>query len=394
MEGLKEIFREYYDDFIHEYFQNKLLLIQQDSPTVFKDILQESDIEDYLENVELRFPEAKLVRNAETTDQRDYTYPNGVIRKNVFFEKFLEGSTIALSGLHKSISKLAKLVRSLETETGHPCQTNIYLTPPNSQGFKIHYDSHDVIILQIGGKKNWKIFDDPILKWPHHEQPFEAENHQSGKLIKGFDLKTGDTLYIPRGVWHSAEATDDYSLHVTIGIMGVTWGDLIQRYVKDQTMKNAALREYVPFDLMNGKPETLAKALFKKSKVALNNQFVEDFSTQYQASNLQQFQKPTVSNFIMHAREYQNIKIDTLLSRTCNLKYSINIDENDSDTLVIKVGGQEINLPEFTREIVEFILSSNGSFSVKDLPDTVDDDGKVNLCIPFVKKGVLRINKI
>jgi ribosomal protein L16 Arg81 hydroxylase len=394
MEGLKEIFREYYDDFIHEYFQNKLLLIQQDSPTVFKDILQESDIEDYLENVELRFPEAKLVRNAETTDQRDYTYPNGVIRKNVFFEKFLEGSTIALSGLHKSISKLAKLVRSLETETGHPCQTNIYLTPPNSQGFKIHYDSHDVIILQIGGKKNWKIFDDPILKWPHHEQPFEAENHQSGKLIKDFDLKTGDTLYIPRGVWHSAEATDDYSLHVTIGIMGVTWGDLIQRYVKDQTMKNAALREYVPFDLMNGKPETLAKALFKKSKVALNNQFVEDFSTQYQASNLQQFQKPTVSNFIMHAREYQNIKIDTLLSRTCNLKYSINIDENDSDTLVIKVGGQEINLPEFTREIVEFILSSNGSFSVKDLPDTVDDDGKVNLCIPFVKKGVLRINKI
>jgi len=394
MEGLKEIFREYYDDFIHEYFQNKLLLIQQDSPTVFKDILQESDIEDYLENVELRFPEAKLVRNAETTDQRDYTYPNGVIRKNVFFEKFLEGSTIALSGLHKSISKLAKLVRSLETETGHPCQTNIYLTPPNSQGFKIHYDSHDVIILQIGGKKNWKIFDDPILKWPHHEQPFEAENHQSGKLIKDFDLKTGDTLYIPRGVWHSAEATDDYSLHVTIGIMGVTWGDLIQRYVKDQTMKNAALREYVPFDLMNGKPETLAKALFKKSKVALNNQFVEDFSTQYQASNLQQFQKPTVSNFIMHAREYQNIKIDTLLSRTCNLKYSINIDENDSDTLVIKVGGQEINLPEFTREIVEFILSSNGSFSVKDLPDTVDDDGKVNLCIPFVKKGVLRIEKI
>lgn len=394
MEGLKEIFREYYDEFIQEYFQKELLLIQQDSPTVFKNILQESDIEDYLENVVLRFPDAKLVKNAETKDQRDYTYPNGVIRKNVFFEKFLEGSTIALSGLHKSLSKLANLVRSLETETGHPCQTNIYLTPPNSQGFKIHYDSHDVIILQIGGKKNWKIFDDPILKWPHHEQPFEAENHESGKLLKDFDLKTGDTLYIPRGVWHSAEATDDYSLHVTIGIMGVTWGDLIQRYVKDQTMKNSSLREYVPFDLMNGKPESLAKALFEKSKEALGDQFVQEFSTQYQASNLQQFQKPTVSNFILHAREYQNIKIDTVLSRTCNLKYSISTDENDSDTLIIKVGGQEINLPEFTKEIVEFILSSNGSFSVKDLPDTIDEEGKVNLCIPFVKKGILRIDKI
>lgn len=176
--------------------------------------------------------------------------------------------------------------------------------------------------------------------------------------------------------------------------MGVTWGDLIQRYVKDQTMKNSSLREYVPFDLMNGKPEKLAKALFEKSKETLSKEHVTDFSIQYQDSNLQQFQKPTVSNFILHAREYQNIKIDSVLSRTCNLKYSISTDENDPDTLVIKIGGQEINLPEFTKEIVAFILSSKDSFSVKNLPDTVDDEGKVNLCIPFVKKGILKIDGI
>lgn len=391
MESLKEIFREYYDDFIQEYFQHKLLLIHRDSPTVFNNILKESDIENYLENVELRFPDAKLVKNAETTDQRDYTYPNGVIRKNIFFEKFLEGSTIALSGLHKSISKLANLVRSLETETGHPCQTNIYLTPPNSQGFKIHYDSHDVIILQIGGKKNWKIFDKPILKWPHHDQPFQVDKHQPGELLQDFNLKGGDTLYIPRGVWHSAEATEDYSLHVTIGLMGVTWGDLIQRFVKDQTMENSSLREYVPFDLVNGAPETLAKSLLDKTDEVLNMKLAENFSNKYQTSNLQQFQKPIVSNFIKHAKDYMNISINTLLVKNVDLCYSINIDESDSNSLTIRIGGQEINLPKFTQEIVEFILSSDEKFKVNDLPNTIDEEGKVNLCIPFIKKGILSI---
>lgn len=394
MGSLNGIFSEYSDDFIKEYFQHKLLLIKRDSPSVFVDILTESDIENYLENVELRFPDAKLVKNAETTDQRDYTYANGVIRKNIFFEKFLEGSTIALSGLHKSISKLSNLVRSLETETGHPCQTNIYLTPPNSQGFKIHYDSHDVIILQIGGKKNWKIFDDSPIKWPHHEQNFEVDKHQPGKVIKDFDLKQGDTLYVPRGVWHSAEATEDYSLHITIGLMGITWGDLIQRYVKDQTMENSSLREYIPFDLLTGSPDKIAKSILEKTNEVLDSKSAKDFSAKYQSSNLQQFQKPAVKNFIKHAKEYQNIKINSVLVKNSDLVYSIDKDSTDAETLVIKVGGQEINLPEFTQEIVEFILSSKKEFKVKDLPDSVDDEGKINLCIPFVMKGILSIRQI
>lgn len=35
---------------------------------------------------------------------------------------------------------------------------NVYLTPPNSQGFAPHFDDIEAIILQIEGSKQWKIY--------------------------------------------------------------------------------------------------------------------------------------------------------------------------------------------------------------------------------------------
>ena len=35
---------------------------------------------------------------------------------------------------------------------------NIYITPPNSQGFAPHYDDVDAYILQIEGRKRWRVY--------------------------------------------------------------------------------------------------------------------------------------------------------------------------------------------------------------------------------------------
>lgn len=35
---------------------------------------------------------------------------------------------------------------------------NLYLTPPDSQGFAPHYDDIEAFVLQIEGKKLWKIY--------------------------------------------------------------------------------------------------------------------------------------------------------------------------------------------------------------------------------------------
>lgn len=37
--------------------------------------------------------------------------------------------------------------------------SNIYITPSNAQGFAPHYDDVDVFIIQVEGRKLWKLYD-------------------------------------------------------------------------------------------------------------------------------------------------------------------------------------------------------------------------------------------
>jgi ribosomal protein L16 Arg81 hydroxylase len=271
MKRLEYIFENDYIDFVERCFQKKHLIYKRKNLNYFSEILNKNIIESYLANVELRYPDVRMVKNAEAIETKEYVYSNNIIKKKSLFEYFINGATIAFSGLHKSINSLAILTNELEAETGHRFQTNVYLTPPNSQGFKIHYDSHDVIVLQVGGKKNWKIYDESPIKIPHHEQKFIAGEHKHGKCIEDFTLNQGDSLYIPRGVWHSAESDGDYSLHITIGYMGTTWGDFISSYVKEQIFTNEKLIEYVPFGLTNN-PQ-LNTLFYTKIQVSNSSKF-------------------------------------------------------------------------------------------------------------------------
>ena len=84
-----------------------------------------------------------------------------------------------ISQLHERLPQLAALCRAVEkTFSGH-FQTNIYLSPPNAQGFKTHFDSHDVFVLQVAGSKVWTIYD-TLIELPLHGQAFEPEKHIPG----------------------------------------------------------------------------------------------------------------------------------------------------------------------------------------------------------------------
>ena len=71
---------------------------------------------------------------------------------------------------------LADLCRQLEAEFSCPVQTNIYLTPPNAQGFQTHYDNHDVLVLQVEGAKRWRLYDAPV------GVPYRGERFTPGRF--------------------------------------------------------------------------------------------------------------------------------------------------------------------------------------------------------------------
>ena len=97
----------------------------------------------------------------------------------------------------------------------HSLQVNAYLTPESSRGLNVHYDIHDVFVMQTEGRKRWRIYDNPV-PLPGKDQPFSADTCKPGKVIEEFDLDPGDLIYIPRGYMHDAESQGLTSLHLTV----------------------------------------------------------------------------------------------------------------------------------------------------------------------------------
>src|SRR4029077_12022391 len=118
----------------------------------------------------------------------------------------------------------------LAAELGHPVQINAYVTPPDSQGFAAHYDTHDVFGLQISGSKRWTVHT-PVIHDPLPGQVWEQ--HKSEVAARAAErplidtvLSPGDALYLPRGFLHSAVARGEVSIHLTVGVHPVTGYDL------------------------------------------------------------------------------------------------------------------------------------------------------------------------
>ena len=130
------------------------------------------------------------------------------------FDLFDDGATVVLQGLHRYWQPLGALVAELELALGHPCQANAYLTPPGSQGFAVHSDSHDVFVFQTHGSKVWEV-------------PRATASRST------VVLEPGVSMYLPTGTPHAARAQDTVSLHVTIGINQVTWKDVLDRALAD-----------------------------------------------------------------------------------------------------------------------------------------------------------------
>jgi lysine-specific demethylase/histidyl-hydroxylase NO66 len=158
------------------------------------------------------------------------------VRDQVHDEKILElladGATLVVQGLHRLWPPLIEFAGALGVDMGAAVQVNAYLTPPGNRGFATHYDTHDVVVLQVSGHKHWRIHP-PVLADPLERQPWggradEVQATASGEPALDVVLAPGDALYLPRGWLHAADAQDDMSLHLTLGLRRPTRYDIVE----------------------------------------------------------------------------------------------------------------------------------------------------------------------
>ena len=68
-------------------------------------------------------------------------------------ERHHANQTLLLQSTETVVPSLNRLRCALEADLAASVGINVYWSPPNSVGFKLHHDGHDIIVVQTAGKK-------------------------------------------------------------------------------------------------------------------------------------------------------------------------------------------------------------------------------------------------
>lgn len=202
------------DEFAAAYWGRRPLLAEGRGP--FDDLLTIAAA-DRLLATGLRTPGLRMVHDGGVIDPKRYctTVRLGgqpladVADPRKVAGLLADGATLVLQSLHRLCEPVGRFADSLMAEIGHPVQVNAYLTPPAEAGLGKHADEHDVFAVQIAGSKHWWV--DGL-----------------GDVL----VSPGDVLYVPAGCRHAARTGRATSLHLTIGMLRVTYRQVLDRLLR------------------------------------------------------------------------------------------------------------------------------------------------------------------
>jgi hypothetical protein len=226
-------------------------------PARFRPLLSVADLDAFLRTDAARSPRVSMAESARqgsaAVPEHEYADEDGRVDLPRLLARFDAGATLVVSQFHELHAPLARFCRGLERVFLHPVQANIYLTPPGSQGFRIHYDTHDVVVLQVEGAKRWRVWPGQPVPHPTRRIPWAGSGsvRPEGEPAT-LTLAPGDALYLPRGVMHDAEVEQGAataSLHITVGLFEPAWAEALRDLLgllEADTTEGVALRQGFP----------------------------------------------------------------------------------------------------------------------------------------------------
>ena len=377
--------------FLQEYWEQRPLVLQRSRAGYYGDLLTAADVDRLVTTSDMTFPEFRLVRSGEPLPLPDYTRtttssggPRRVADPDRIVEEYGNGATVILQGLHRSWTPLALLCRSLEAALSHPTQTNVYVTPPGSQGFAPHYDTHDVFILQIDGSKHWRLYDSPV-PLPDRSQPYKEQGSPAGQLMHELDLGPGDLVYLPRGFIHEALTSEQRSIHVTLGVTGFTWLDLLSDAVAG-CREDARFRRYLPpgfagaEDLRAAMAAELSELARELARPEVAARAVDRMLDRFISTR-----RPVSSDRLFTGERLAELDHRTLVRRRPEVLFHLRCA---GERVELTFQGKKVELPAHAAASVAYCTRTE-PFRAADLPDELDEAGRLVLVRRLVREGFL-----
>jgi ribosomal protein L16 Arg81 hydroxylase len=374
------------DEFFNSYFESQRLLVRRNRPDYFDDLLTCDDVDRILTTTQSKREDVGVVNAANKVKTSDYVSGDGRVNVDQVFRLHEAGGTIILNHLHRRHPPLSELCAALELEFSAPFQTNIYLTPARAQGFHPHFDTHDVIVLQLAGSKRWQLYDTPVaLALTGHGDHARQDN--PGPVNEEFELRAGDTLYIPRGLVHDATSTDETSLHVTVGMLAWTWFDFLLEAVECLAASNRQVRAALPSSFAR---QDCDQTAFRKTFAELAGRLAADVDAEELrrrfAERFIDRRRPFLRHQMQMLSRLGEVGLDTVVGPRSFLSYVI---DQDGERIIVRFHRHELSLPLHAAAALRHALATE-RFRVRDLPGDLDDAGKLALVRRLIREGLLQ----
>ena len=369
--------------FLAQHWERRPLVVARDDRGRFRHILAPPDVEKLVCETRIRAPGFRLVKEGAQLPLAGYTedieWRPGSFSGTPLVERVAEelgrGATLVLQALHLHWPAAALYCRALEASLGCPVQANAYLTPATSRGFAVHHDTHDVFVLQVSGRKRWRVYE-PVLELPLKHQRWSPRLGDPGPPVDEFTLEAGQTLYLPRGWPHEATTSENESLHLTVGLHPTTRMDAL-RMALDSCADDPEFRRSLPAD------GTLPEDLLERLAARLEPDEVARRARRRFVAG----RRPVLHDQLSQVRDLESLTATALLERRPTVIAEL---EEEDDAIVLVFEGKEIRFPSKAAPAVRAACRAAHPFRGADLPGPLDVAGRLVLVRRLVREGFLR----
>jgi ribosomal protein L16 Arg81 hydroxylase len=380
------------ETFARQHWERAPLVVQRDDPSYYDDLLSLDDADHVLTHTSIRSPDVRLVREGKEV-------PLGTLRSvganhsagglEALYQEYRGGTTIILPFLHERWPPLRRLCQSLAAEMSAAAQVNVYITPPEAQGFAAHYDSHDVFVLQTAGSKHWQVFAAP-MSLPLAEAHYDRERAADpGPALHDLTLQAGDLIYIPRGYVHCATSMESLSVHLTVGVMPVTWASVIREAVEAAFEDDVSLRASLPlgFARSDEVSERAVRHLEELLARTIERIDVGDAITDA-GVRARALRSPSLDGHLKDLDAVSNMNLDTRLMVRPGTEWVL---RHDPEGVSLEFHGKRMSLPPQAEPATRFVVTTNSAFQGRELPGTLNEEGTLVLLRRLLREGFLRL---
>lgn len=155
-----------------------------------------------------------------------------------------QGASLVFNSIERQIPAIAALNAMIERYFRCETITNAYVSFNRDSAFKAHFDPHNVLILQLYGRKRWWCYGQ-MDTYPLTGKTF-ADDQLPEAEWEGV-LEPGDILFVPRGDVHRACVEDSNSVHLTVTMTPPCGADVFVRLAQ-QSLSEELGRRYLRVD--------------------------------------------------------------------------------------------------------------------------------------------------